>query len=78
MSNELPLQATPMRQERLLRRLKIRQLAILCGTTEAAISRYETGRRVPYPAMRERIARELDSTPQYLWPAAYGLDSVAS
>ncbi len=66
-----------MRQERLSRRWTMRQLAVLCATTEAAISRYETGSRKPYPAMRDRIAKELGVTPQYLWPAVYGIQEVA-
>lgn len=66
-----------MRQERLSRRWTMRQLALLCGTTEGAISRYETGSRKPYSAMRDRIAKELGVNPQYLWPAAYGVQGAA-
>lgn len=41
-------------------------LALLCSTTSAAISRYENGKRIPRSDTVARIARALDTSVDYL------------
>lgn len=46
-------------------------LAILCNTTSAAISRYENGKRIPRSDTVARIARALDTSVDYLLDAPH-------
>lgn len=46
------------------------ELAVLCDTTPAAISRYENSKRIPRSDAVARIARALDTSVDYLLDAA--------
>ena len=66
-----------LQDERLFRRLSLRQVGRLTEIDFTVLSRIETGERVPSEVQRERIAKELDVTPQYLFPEFYGIEGVA-
>lgn len=42
------------------------ELAVLCGTTSAAISRYENGKRIPRSDIVAKIAKALGASVDYL------------
>jgi transcriptional regulator with XRE-family HTH domain len=48
---------TLLREARARRRLSLRELAALAGTSHATLSAYETGRKVPTVATLDRIVR---------------------
>jgi transcriptional regulator with XRE-family HTH domain len=50
---------TRLRAWRLSQQITLRQAADLCGYTESLMSLFETGKRVPRPATKLRIARGL-------------------
>lgn len=62
-----------MRTERQARLWTLQQLARLSGIDFSVLSRIETGEREATEEQRDRLAKEFGLTPQYLFPAAYGV-----
>lgn len=63
---EIPDLGSRIKTMRKEKKMSQSDLAMLCSTTSAAISRYENGKRIPRSDTVARIARALDTSVDYL------------